>query len=56
MWQLELEFRNCFYEVAFIRKSPATELALDLDLYSIDIPNADTGGIDKVYTLFTELS
>jgi len=33
----------------------ASELALTFDLYSVDIPTV-TGGIDKVYTLFTELT
>jgi hypothetical protein len=33
----------------------ATELALTFDMYNIDVTNSD-GTIDKVYTLFTELT
>ena len=34
---------------------PTTELSLVFDMYNIDVTNTD-GSIDKVYTLFTELT
>lgn len=52
------EIKKCKVQSNFsitMNSTKATDLVLTFDMYNVDIPNG-TGGVDKVYTLFTELA